>query len=235
VAELRRVGLLGGVSWSSTTIYYRLLNTAVRDRLGGHASAPVTIWSANFGPIEEMQRAGDWAGQGEVLAAAARSLQASGVDGLALAANTLHLVSDRIATAVDVPFIDMIDVVAKSASDAGHRKLGILATDYTMTSTLYPDRLAPLGVEVVVPSDEDRKTVHDIIYGELTLGVVTESARQAYLEVVERLAAQGVDGVLLACTEIGLLLQDGDSSVPLLDTSVLHCAAITDFILGERA
>ena len=235
MSQLKRVGLLGGTSWSSTSIYYRLLNTMVQSRFGGHTSAPLTIWSADFGPIEEMQRAGDWVGQGEILAAGAQALQSSGVEAVALAANTLHLVSAQITDAIDVPFIDMIDVVAKAASDAGHRKLGILATDYTMGSTLYPDRLGPLGVEVLVPSDDDRKTVHDIIYGELTLGVVTEAARDAYLDVVERLAEQGVDGVLLACTEIGLLLRDGDAAVPLLDTTVLHCAALTDFISGDTA
>lgn len=233
--ELNRVGLIGGASWSSTTIYYRLLNTMVHSRFGGHTSAPVTIWSVEFGEIEALQRAGDWPAQGEILARGARALQASGVQAVAVAANTLHLVSDQISAAVDVPFIDMIDVTAKATSAAGFRNVGILATNYTMTSSLYPDRLAPLGVDVVVPSDADRSIVHDIIYGQLVHNVVTDAARSAYLGVIDRLVERGADAVLLACTEIGLLLRDGDASVPLLDTSILHCTALTDFISGERA
>ena len=154
---------------------------------------------------------------------------------VAVAANTLHLVSDQISAAVDVPFIDMIDVTAKAASAAGFRNVGILATNYTMTSSLYPERLAPLGVDVVVPSDADRSIVHDIIYGQLVHNVVTDAARSAYLGVIDRLVERGADAVLLACTEIGLLLRAGDAPVPLLDTSILHCTALTDFISGEHA
>jgi aspartate racemase len=235
VPELTRIGLLGGMSWTSTSIYYRLLNTAVADRVGGHASAPVTIWSAEFGEIEALQRAGDWQTQGEILGRGARALQDSGVGAVALATNTLHLVSDQIVAAIDVPFIDMIDVVAKVTSDAGHRTVGILATDYTMGSDLYPSRLSPLGVDVLVPERADRDVVHRVIYDELVRDVVSDTAREAYLGVIDRLVARGADAVLLACTEIGLLLRDGDAAVPLLDTSVLHCAALTDVICGEVA
>jgi aspartate racemase len=230
--DLNRIGLIGGVSWSSTAIYYRQLNTMMRERIGGHTSAPVTIWSAQFGEIEALQRAGDWSAQGEILAEAARSLERSGVSAVAVAANTLHLVSDQIAGAVAVPFIDMIDVTAKTVSDHGHRTVGILATNYTMTSALYPDRLAPYGVDLLVPSDDDRAVVHDIIYGELVHNVVTDASRAAYLGVIDRLVERGAEAVLLACTEIGLLLSDGDGPVPLLDTSILHCIALTDFITG---
>jgi len=230
---LKRVGLLGGMSWTSTWIYYRLLNEMVNARVGGHATAPVTIWSVEFGEIEALQRAGDWPAQGEILARAARALQDSGADAIALATNTLHLVADQITAAIDVPFIDMIDVVGKTASDRGHRRVGILATDYTMGSDLYPERLAPLGIDVLVPDRADRDTVHRVIYDELVHNVVTDESRAAYRDVVDRLVERGADGVLLACTEIGLLLRDGDASVPLLDTSVLHCAALTDVICSE--
>jgi aspartate racemase len=232
MSELRRVGLLGGMSWTSTSIYYRLLNEMVNERVGGHASAPVTIWSAEFGEIEALQRAGDWPAQGEILARAARALQDSGVEAIGLATNTLHLVAEQITAAIDVAFVDMIDVVGKVASDAGHRTVGILATDYTMGSDLYPARLAPLGIDVLVPDRADRDIVHGVIYGELVHNVVTEASRAAYLDVVGRLVERGADGVLLACTEIGLLLRDGDASVPFLDTSVLHCSALTDVICG---
>jgi aspartate racemase len=232
MSEFTRVGLLGGMSWTSTSIFYRLLNEMVNERVGGHASAPVTVWSVEFGEIEALQRAGDWHKQGEILAAAARALQESGAGAIALATNTLHLVAGQITAAIDVPFVDMIDVTAKAASDGGFRKVGILATNYTMSSELYPSRLAPLGIEVVVPDKADRETVHGIIYGELVHNIVSDASRAAYQQVVERLVARGADAVLLACTEIGLLLRDGDAAVPLLDTSVLHCAALTDIIVS---
>ena len=227
---LRRVGLLGGMSWSSTAIFYRLLNEMVQERVGGHASAPLTIWSVEFAGIERLQRAGDWPTQGAILARAARALQDSGATAIALATNTLHLVSADIVAAIDVPFVDMIDIVSKEVSGRGFAKVGILATDYTMGSSLYPDRLSALGVDVLVPSEDDRREVHRVIYDELVHNVITDESRAVYLGVVDRLVEQGADAVLLACTEIGLLLQDGDAAVPLLDTSVLHCQALTDFI-----
>jgi aspartate racemase len=230
IVGLQRVGLLGGMSWSSTAIYYRLLNEMVQQRMGGHTSAPLTIWSVEFGEIEALQRAGDWPAQGAILATAARALQDSGVQAVALATNTLHLVADDITAAIDVPFVDMIDIVAKAASESGCTKVGILATDYTMGSDLYPERMHPHGIEVLVPNDDDRRTVHSTIYDELVHNVVTDESRAAYLGVIDRLVERGADAVLLACTEIGLLLRDGDAAVPLLDTSVLHCRAITDLI-----
>jgi len=232
MSDLTRVGLLGGMSWTSTAIFYRLLNEMVNDRVGGHASAPLTLWSVDFGEIEALQRAGDWHHQGEILAAAARALQDSGSQAIALATNTLHLVADQITAAIDVPFIDMVDVTAKAAADGGYSKVGILATEYTMGSDLYPARLAPLGIDVLVPDRADRDTVHRIIYGELVHNVVTDASRAACHHVVERLAERGAEAVLLACTEIGLLLRDGGAAVPLLDTSVLHCAALTDVIVS---
>jgi aspartate racemase len=230
---LRRIGLIGGASWTSTGIFYRLLNEMVQERRGGHTSAPVTLWSVEFGAIEALQRAGDWPAQGEILGRAARRLQDSGAQAVAVAANTLHLVSDQIVAAIDVPFVDMVDVVAKEVSERGFGKVGILATEYTMGSALYSDRLRPLGVEVLVPDADDRREVHRIIYGELVHNVASPESRSTYLAAVDRLVERGAEAVLLACTEIGLLLRNGDAAVPLLDTSVLHCQALTDFICTD--
>jgi aspartate racemase len=232
---LTRIGLIGGMSWQSTASYYRLLNESVQQRVGGHASAPLTIWSVDFAEIEALQRAGDWAGQGEILAAAARALQDAGSQAIALSTNTLHLVADQITAAIDVPFVDMIDVVGKAASHRGLRRVGILATEYTMGSDLYQARLAALGIDVLVPDAADRATVHRVIYDELVHGVTTGESRAAYLGVIDRLVVRGAEAVLLACTEIGLLLHDGDASVALLDTSVLHCAALSDVIVSRGA
>jgi aspartate racemase len=229
---VNRVGLLGGMSWESTAVYYRLLNEAVHERVGGHASAPLVVWSVDFAEIEALQQAGDWAEQGRILGEAAAALQRAGVDAIALATNTLHLVADDITARIDVPFIDLIDVVGAATEAAGHQRVGILATGYTMDSDLYPSRLAKFGAEVLVPDVDDRAEVHRVIFEELVHGVVRDESRAAYLAVIDRLVERGADAVILACTEIGLLVRDGDAAVPLLDTTALHCAALTDVMIN---
>jgi aspartate racemase len=230
--NLTQLGILGGMSWESSALYYRQLNRLVRERVGGHASAPLVLWSVDFAEIEQLQRAGDWDAQGRILAGAAAKLEAAGVGAIALATNTLHLVAAQITDAITVPFIDLIDVAATALDDAGYRHIGLLATDYTMTSDLYPSRFAKYGIEVIVPDEPDRALVHRIIYDELLQGVVSDKSRAGYLEVIDRLVARGADAVLLACTEIGLLLEDGDASVPLPDTTLLHCAALADVMIS---
>jgi aspartate racemase len=232
MTALTQLGLLGGMSWESTALYYRELNRLIRERVGGHASAPLLIWSVDFAGIEELQRAGDWQAQGRILADAATKLEAAGVGAIALATNTLHLVAEQITDAIDVPFVDLIDVTAVALAQAGHTRVGLLATDYTMTSDLYPKRLAGHGIEVIVPNEADRALVHRVIYAELLQGVVSNASRAACVGVIERLVAEGADAVLLACTELGLLLEDGDASVPLPDTTLLHCAALADVIIS---
>jgi aspartate racemase len=229
---LARVGLLGGMSWESSAVYYRLLNEAVHERVGGHASAPLLLWSVDFAEIERLQRAGDWAGQGRILGEAAAALQGAGAEAIALATNTMHLVADDITARIDVPFVDLIDVVGAAAERAGHRTVGILGTGYTMDSDLYPARLAKYGVDVLVPEAGDRAELHRVIFEELVHGVVRDESRATYLAVVDRLARRGADAVVLACTEIGMLLGDGDAAVPLLDTTALHCDALADVIIN---
>jgi aspartate racemase len=229
---LRRLGLLGGMSWQSTAAYYRLLNESVGAQVGGHASAPVTIHSVDFGEIEQFQRAGDWPAQGRILADAAAGLERSGVEAIALGTNTLHLVSGQIRDAISVPFIDMIDVVADAVCD--YTTVGLLATGYTMTSDLYPKRLATFGTQVLVPEEADRAVVHDIIYRELVHGVVTDESRAAYRAVMARLVDHGAEAIVLACTEIDLLVGSDDATVAVLDTTALHCAVLTEFMItGE--
>lgn len=230
---LRRVGLIGGTSWESTAIYYRLLNEAVRARRGGSASAAVTVHSLDFAPVHARQVAGEWAELGAELAEAARALQAGGAQAVAVAANTLHLVADRIRDAIDVEFIDLIDIVEGICCDRGWTTVGLLGTGYTMTSPMYPERLARSGVRVLLPGAVDREYVHSVIYDELTRGVISQQSRSAYLDVVARLVDDGAEAVILGCTEIGLLLSDGDAAVPLLDTTEAHCAALSEFMLAE--
>ena len=229
---LTRLGLLGGMSWESTAVYYRLLNRAVHERAGGHASAPLIIWSVDFAEIEALQRAADWASQGRILGDAAAALQAAGAEAIALATNTLHLVAGDITARIDVPFVDLVDVVGAAVEQAGYRTVGLLATGYTMRSDLYPSRLAKYGAQVLVPDTEDLVEVDRVIYTELVHGVVSAQSRARYLGVIDRLAARGAEAVLLACTEIDLLIGDGDTELPLLDSSALHCAALADVILN---
>jgi aspartate racemase len=231
-SSLTRIGLLGGMSWQSTAVYYRRLNESIQQRVGGHASAPLIVWSVDFAEIERYQRAGDWDSQGRILAAAAAALEAAGSQAIALATNTLHLVAGRIVDAIGVPLIDLIDVAGQGAADRGFGRVGLLATGYTMRSTLYPERLAKFGVEVIVPEPPEQDVVHGIIYDELVRGVVTQTSRQRYLDIIQGLAGRGAQAVILGCTEVGLLLSDGDADVPLLDTTALHCQALTDIMIG---
>jgi aspartate racemase len=229
MCELHRIGLLGGMTWQSTLSYYRLLNEAVQERVGGSSSAPVTIHSVDFGDFEPRQRAGDWDGQGKILAEAARALQDGGAEAIALATNTLHLVADQIKAAITVPFVDLIDVVAEACSE--YNTVGLLATNYTMTSDMYPNRLKEYGVDVLVPDAADRDLVHNVIYDELQLGLVSAESRAAYRSVMTKLVARGAEAIVLACTEIGMLVDGSDASVPVLDTTELHCAVLTDYIV----
>ena len=229
MSELHRIGVLGGMTWQSTLTYYKLLNEAVHERVGGSASAPVTIHSVDFGDIEPRQQSGDWAGQGRILARAAQALEAGGVEAIALATNTLHLVADDIRAAITVPFLDLVDVVADAVS--GYHCVGLLATNYTMTSDMYPKRFAEHGTSVLVPDEADRRIVHDVIYDELQVGLVREESRGAYRVIIDKLVAQGAEAIVLACTEIGMLIGADDAAVAVLDTTVLHCQALTDFMI----
>jgi aspartate racemase len=229
MSELHRIGLLGGMTWQSTLTYYRLLNEAVQERVGGSASAPLTIHSVDFGDFEPRQRAGDWPGQARILAEAAAALQSGGVEAVALATNTLHLVADDIRAAISVPFIDLIDVVADACAE--YDTIGLLATNYTMTSDMYPKRLAEYGTAVLIPDEADRALVHNVIYDELQLGVVSDESRQRYREIMAGLIERGAQAIVLACTEIGMLVDVTDATVPVLDTTVLHCSVLTNLIV----
>ncbi|HET6876629.1 MAG TPA: amino acid racemase [Jatrophihabitans sp.] len=229
---LRRLGLVGGTSWVSSEHYYRVLNEGVAARLGGSHSAPVTLWSVEFGEMARLQHDGDWAGVARVLTDAARRLVAAGCEGIALAANTTHLVADDVRAAIgDTPLIDLVQLTGEAVSS--YRTVGLLGTRFTMQSSLFGDEFERRGVGITLPSADDQEIVHDVIYDELTRGVISEQARAAYLRVIDKLVAEGAEAVVLACTEQGLLLKDGDAAVPLIDTTEVHCRALVRFMLGE--
>ena len=230
---MRTIGLLGGMSWESTALYYRLLNEQVRDRLGGYASARCVLLSVDFAPVQALQAAGDWAGAGRLLAADARAVQAAGADFLVLCSNTMHTVADQLAAAVDIPLLHIGDSTAEAVLAAGVRRVGLLGTGYTMEQPFLVDRLAAAGLDPLVPGKADRDLVHRVIYDELVLGVVREESRQAYRDVVARLVDRGAEGVILGCTEIELLIDPDDLDVPTFPTTALHAQAAVRAALAD--
>ena len=222
---MKTIGLLGGMSWESSALYYQLLNEMVRDRLGGLHSARCLLLSVDFSEIERLQVAGDWAGAGEVLAADAKTLEAAGADLVLLCTNTMHKVAHAVEGALAVPLLHIGDVTADAVRAAGLGRVGLLATAYTMEQPFLTDRLAARGLHVLVPDPVDRAMVHRVIYEELCLGIVREESRAAFLAVIERLVAEGAEGVILGCTEIELLIGPDDVDVPVFPTSRLHVEA----------
>ncbi len=224
------IGLIGGMSWESTAVYYRLLNEGVRARAGGLHSADVLLHSVDFAPIAEMQAAGDWEAAGAALAESARRLQQGGASCLLLCTNTMHKVADRITEATSLPFLHLADVTARAVKAAGLKRPLLLATRFTMEQGFYRGRLAAFGVEALVPAPGERDEVHRVIYEELCRGRIEADSKARYLAIIERaMREEGADGVILGCTEIGLLIGQGDCALPVFDTTALHVEAALDF------
>jgi aspartate racemase len=220
---VKRIGLLGGMSWESSIEYYRLVNEITRDRRGGLHSADCLLRSVDFAEIELLQREGRWDEAGERLAAEARALAAAGAELLVLCTNTMHKVADQITDAVDIPFVHIADTTAHAVRAAGLQTVGLLATGYTMEQDFYVGRLRDMhGLEVLVPGDGDRRIVHDVIYDELCVGVIRDESREQYRRIMAELAQRGAQGILLGCTEIDLLVGPQDAPVGVFDTTRLH-------------
>ncbi|AWZ04055.1 MULTISPECIES: aspartate/glutamate racemase family protein [unclassified Streptomyces] len=232
---MKTIGLIGGMSWESTAEYYRILNERTRERLGGLHSARCVLYSVDFAEIEQLQVQGRWAEAGEVLAGAARSLEAAGADLLLICTNTMHKVADRVEAATSLPLLHLADTTAAAVRAAGLSRVGLLGTAFTMEQDFYRGRLEAGGLDVRVPDPEGRALVHRVIYEELCLGVVREQSRAAYRRVVEDLVAGGAEGVVLGCTEIELLIGPGDSPVPVFPTARLHAEAAVDAALTGPA
>jgi aspartate racemase len=220
---MKRIGLLGGMSWESSIEYYRLVNEMTRDRLGGLHSADCLLRSVDFAEIELLQRDGRWDEAGERLAAEACALVAGGAELLVLCTNTMHKVADAITGAIEIPFVHIADTTAHAVRAAGLDTVGLLATGYTMEQDFYVGRLRDVhGLQVLVPGEADRRIVHDVIYDELCVGVVREESREQYRRIMRELAADGAQGILLGCTEIDLLVGPADAPVAVFDTTRLH-------------
>lgn len=230
---MRTIGLIGGMSWESTAVYYRLLNELVRERLGGLHSARCLLYSFDFADIEPHQAAGDWAAAARLMVEAARRLERGGAECLVICTNTMHRMADEVAAAVAIPLVHIADATARAARRAGIGRVGLLATRYTMEQDFYKGRLArEHGLEVVVPDVEDRALVHEIIYRELCQGVFEARSRARVLEAIERLRERGIEGVVLGCTEIGLLVEQAHVALPLFDTTRIHAEAAVELALA---
>jgi aspartate racemase len=224
---VKTIGLIGGMSWESTAHYYRILNEETARRLGGLHSAPILMHSVDFAPIEELQRAGEWDRSGEILAESAARLEAAGAGLIGLATNTMHIVADAITARLRVPFIHIADPTADALLNEGFGRVGLLGTRFTMEMPFYRDRLAARGLEVLVP-EVDITNLNGIIYEELVKGIVRDASRAVYVRAIELLAARGADAVILGCTEVGMLIDDASSPLPVFDTTDLHAKALVD-------
>ena len=230
---MKTLGLIGGMSWESTTHYYQLLNRLARDRLGGRHSAELVMWSVDFAPIADMQAAGDWAAATVVMIDAARRLELAGAKALLICANTMHRMAGEVQAAISIPLIHVADATAAAITAAAVKRPLLLATRYTMEQAFYRDRLASLGVEALIPDEADRLELHRIIFDELVQGLFEPRSKAAMLGMIAAARLRrGVDGVILGCTEFGLLLQPGDIDLPVFDTAAIHAAAGIDFALS---
>ncbi len=232
---MRRIGLLGGMSWESTAVYYRLINEAVRDRLGGLASADIVMRSLDFQAVVDLQKAGRWDAAAAILGESACDLQRAGANCLLICTNTMHLVAPQVEATCQLPLIHIIDETSQALLDAGCRRPLLLATRYTMEHGFYAERMTRHGLEVVVPDAHDRALCHSIIFDELCQGIVTPGGRQALYDMALRGRAGGADSVILGCTELGLSIAPGDLPLPGFDSTHIHALAAVDFAFRDAA
>ena len=219
---MKTIGLIGGMSWESTIPYYEIINEAVKKALGGLHSAKIILYSVEFDEIEKCQASGDWDKSAEILADVAMKLEAAGADFILICTNTMHKVAPQIQAKVSIPIIHIVDAVADVLLSKAITKVGLLGTKYTMTQDFYKQRLIDRGIQVVIPKESDVEVVNEIIFKELCVGQIREESRQIYSQIIRRLKEDGAEGVILGCTEIGLLVSQKDSVLPIFDTTVIH-------------
>lgn len=230
---MRTIGLIGGMSWESSQEYYRLINALVRARLGGLHSAKSVMVSVDFAEIERLQQEDRWDEAAQILSGAARGLEAAGADCVVICTNTMHKVADEVEANVGIPLLHIADATAARVESAGLRRIGLLGTRFTMEEDFYVGRLIRRhGLEVIVPQSVERDDIHRVIYDELCLGVARAESKARYLQIMDRLIGRGAQGIILGCTEIGLLVQQVDSRVPLFDTTRIHAEAAVEWALA---
>ncbi|BAL01055.1 aspartate racemase [Oscillibacter valericigenes Sjm18-20] len=219
---MKTIGLIGGMSWESTVSYYQIVNEVIKKELGGLHSAKVLLYSVDFSEIEEYQSKGDWEKSGDVLSEAAMNLEKAGADFIVVCTNTMHKVAPQIQKKISIPILHIAEATADALHRSNIQKVALLGTKYTMTQDFYKEKLIDAGIEVLTPGEDEIETVNDIIYDELCLGIVSAESKGKYLHIIEELARKGAQGVILGCTEIGLLIQQKDTALPVFDTTQIH-------------
>ena len=226
---MKRVGLLGGMSWESSLFYYKAINEGVKAKLGGLHSAKIAMVSVDFEEIEKLQHAGDWQKLGDILAKEASNIEKAGADCLLICTNTMHKVASQVQSAINIPLIHIADATAKALIKDGIKKVGLLGTAFTMEQDFYKSRLQAHGLEVLIPNKKDIELIHSVIYNELCLGECKAVSKEAYLKIINKLEKEGAEGVILGCTEIGMLIKQTDTGVKLYDTTYIHAQSAVDF------
>lgn len=230
---MKTIGLIGGMSWQSSAQYYRLINEETTRRLGGHHNARSVMVTVNFPEVEQLQHSSEWDQLGEILAVATRSVERGGADVVVLCTNTMHKLADSITGAVSIPLLHIADATAAAILNAGHKRVGLLGTKFTMEEPFYASRIQDnFGIEVIVPPADSRQLIHDVIYDELCHGIIRPESRERYQKIIGELAASGAESVILGCTEIGLLISGEDSPLPVHDSTTLHAMAAVEFALA---
>lgn len=231
---MKTIGMLGGMSWESTLTYYRLLNEGVKQQLGGLHSARICLVSVDFAEIEKLQHQDSWEEMATLLGNAASAVEKGGADFLLICTNTMHKVAPQVAAALTIPLLHIADATASLLQKNGMTKVGLLGTRFTMEEDFYKRRIAEnFGIEVLIPDAQERELLHRVIYKELCLGIIQEQSRQQFLDIINRLGAQGAQAVILGCTEIAMLVQQSDTPVPLYDTTTIHAQAAVEFALQD--
>ncbi|TMP19839.1 aspartate racemase [Pseudoalteromonas sp. S2721] len=222
---MKTIGLIGGMSWESTQSYYQLLNQGIKNKLGGLHSAKIVLVSLDFAEIAMLQQQQDWPQMAEILIKAAKQVEAAGADYLLICTNTMHKLAEQVQAAVTIPLLHIADAVGENLIQHSFKKVALLGTQFTMEQDFYKQRLADkFAIDVLIPDAQGRETVHRVIYDELCKGVIKEESKAEYLAIIDNLTQQGAEAIILGCTEITLLVQQADTSIPLLDSTALHCA-----------
>jgi aspartate racemase len=230
---MKTIGMIGGMSWESSIEYYRIINEAVREKLGGLHSAKSIMYSVEFADIEALQHQNRWDELAKIMIEAARSLERGGADFVIICTNTMHKLYDRVQNNIKIPMLNIADATAEKIKTGGIKKIALLGTRFTMEEDFYKGRLVDrYGLDVIIPAEDEREIVHRVIYDELCAGMINSDSKQKYAKIIKRLAAKGAEGVILGCTEIGLLIKQKDSPVPLFDTTEIHARAAVDYALA---
>jgi aspartate racemase len=230
---MKTIGMIGGMSWESTVTYYQIINETVKEKLGGLHSAKCLLYSVDFHEMEAWLAQGDWESIGNALTDAALRLQDAGADFIVICTNTMHKVTPQMERQLSIPILHIADAAAEALKAKNIRKAALLGTAYTMEQDFYKDRIAGHGIEVIVPEAEDRAFINRVIFQELCLGILSDSSRQRYVDIIGKLNRKGAQGMILGCTEIGLLVKQADTSAPLFDTTVIHARRAADFALEK--